>query len=404
MWWAQRLSVVLGGAVLGGSVLGVAAPAQAKSWCARELSVHEWGVQVFGANGAPRSGVALPPYFHDQGPMPTQVPAVEGPVWTLPIDSGDRDLPVLQFYGDARGLPIPVAVEVGFTQGEATRWFPQVSMRSPAALSNGAAAAAARDQLLKVREARSPYQLQLAEVSGDPTRQLSWARLALATEPVSARAPAAVPWVDALRAAPDALWVNAGKESERFVFYEAKTAERAALTLERAADPAAEKAGKHHLLIRNGTKWPAFDVFLVHRAGGQAFVFYAPSIPAGATAGLLVEDHLLAAADLGAATRERLRAQLEEGPTAKSAGCVAQRDPGRPTEVADGHQLRAAEVDVLLGVWGARLFDAPGTTLVYREDPRYLDSVMPLSIYTDMAHFITLRRTGLAVVEGLSLP
>ena len=81
-----------------------------------------------------------------------------------------------------------------------------------------------------------------------------------------------------------------------------------------------------------------------------------------------------------------------------------QRDPAQPFESAMGHQLYANEANVLIDLWGPRFFDAPGTTIVYREDVRYLDQVMPLSIYTDMYHYVELHRAGLAVIEGVQLP
>jgi hypothetical protein len=81
-----------------------------------------------------------------------------------------------------------------------------------------------------------------------------------------------------------------------------------------------------------------------------------------------------------------------------------QRDPAQPAENAEGHALYAHEADAILRVWGARMFDRDGTTIVYREDGRYLDEVMPLSVYTDMYHFPLVRRAGLALWENVGLP
>jgi len=66
--------------------------------------------------------------------------------------------------------------------------------------------------------------------------------------------------------------------------------------------------------------------------------------------------------------------------------------------------LSGCEAGVVLDAWGARFFDAPGTTLVYREDVAQLDEVMPIAVYTDMYHYVVLRRLGLALVEGVALP
>ena len=80
------------------------------------------------------------------------------------------------------------------------------------------------------------------------------------------------------------------------------------------------------------------------------------------------------------------------------------RDPALPVEAAAGHRLYPGEVDTLLGAWGARLFDQPGTTVVYREDAAALDAAMPLAIYADMFHFVVLHRAGLALWEHVTLP
>jgi len=80
------------------------------------------------------------------------------------------------------------------------------------------------------------------------------------------------------------------------------------------------------------------------------------------------------------------------------------RDPAVPFEQAQGHRLYAAEVDAIVALWGTRFFDQPGTTLVYREDVTYLDAVMPVSVCTDMQHFVELRRARLAVWSSVALP
>jgi len=400
--------------------LGVAALAawplstRAESWCADPLWVHEWGVQVFGPGGARRATagpVALPGYFHDRPSSSRASLATGAPVRGMDVDGGERALPVLHFYSGRNWEPIPVGIEVGFTQGDASVWYPQVDLRRAAADANGPAARAARAALLRTRSARAAGRLGTPPVMppGDPTRQHAWDRLTLTRSPLHTRAGAQVPWVDRARGFGEALWVNNAQESERFVFYEARTSETQAVRLERGPTYA---PGRRHVLMRNVGRLPVHDVFLVHREGQSTFLFYAPSIPAGATAGLVLEDHRVDAAALRAGTRDRLRGLLVDAHEASapagvswaSGDCVMQRDPAIPVDAAEGHRLYASEADLLLETWGARFFDAPGTTLVYREDPRYLDSVMPLSIYTDMFHYVKTRRAGLALVEGASLP
>jgi hypothetical protein len=380
--------------------------ARAESWCAYPLWVHEWGVQVFDSSGH-AAPVPLPTYFHRSAP--TGAGAVASPVRHLPPDSGMRALPVLHFYsGGSLSSPIPVGVEVGFTRGAATHWYPQVDRRSPAATANGAQAQAARRQLVAARAAQNvmgPRQL----LGGDPTAQLEWSALALSAQPRHARASTTSPWVGRLRDFDRALWVNGATESERFVFYEADTTESVALALERGPR---HGPGRRHYVLRNRSSSAVHDVFFVHREGGALYVFVAPSIPAGATAGFVLEDHRVAPGGEAAGTRDRLRAQLVDASAPSPprehrwdmSACVMQRDPAVPVDAAEGHRLYAHEVDAILAVWGARFFEQPGTTLVYREDTAYLDRVMPLSIYTDMYNYPLVRRAGLAVWTGVALP
>lgn len=402
---ALSVAALAGAAWPGGS--------RAESWCAGPMWVHEWGVQAFqgpGATGRRMGPLAtkLPRYFHNQARARV---AAGAPVRGMPVDSGMRALPVLHFYATDDWMPAPVAIEVGFTQGDAIAWYPQVDARVPARDANGAAARAARAQLVQQRAARANGRAftNPALLPSDPTRQLQWDHLSLTRNPLRRRATPDVPWVGTLRGFGDALWVNSARESERFVFYEARTSERPALRVERGPTHA---AGRRHLILRNTVQTPVHDVFFVHREGGADYVFYAPAIPAGQTAGFVLESHRVTAAGRAAATRDRLRTALVDpqqprAPRARrwpTGECVMQRDPAIPVESASGHRLYEPEADVLIDLWGARFFDAPGTTIVYREDERYLDQVMPLSIYTDMYHHVDLQRAGLAVVEGVLLP
>jgi hypothetical protein len=79
------------------------------------------------------------------------------------------------------------------------------------------------------------------------------------------------------------------------------------------------------------------------------------------------------------------------------------RDPAIPVEAAEGHQLYQAEADIILDIWQERFFAQPGTVVLYREDIAYVDAQMPMSLFTDMFHFIKLRRSSLVLWEGLDL-
>lgn len=369
-------------------------PARAESWCASPLHAREWGVQVFDGDGAPRSP-SLSRHFHRQPPARSPSRA---PVRHLPADSGLRELPVLHFYsgGSLSGGSIPIAIEVGFTEGDALAWYPQVDERRAAAVANGAAARRARQQLVARRRQRRPFEAA-PPLEGDPTAQLVWNALTLTPAPQHAPVAASEAWVDTLRDF-GALWVN-GDESERFVFYEATTREQVALALVPEAD---FRPGYRHYRLENRSDTPVHDVFVTHRERGRVFVFYAPSIPAGRSAGFVLDHHRVT--DVQAATRARLRELLVDAaepapPTSMRWGpgdCVMMRDPAVPTTESEGHRLYAHEVDAILDLWAPSFFGGEGTTLVYREDLAYLDRVMPLSIYTDMYNHVRLRRLGLA--------
>jgi hypothetical protein len=403
--------------VLAAALLALAlAPgrSRAEMWCADPLWAHEWGVVVFGAGGATRSaGPRLPAHFH--GPAGTGVPSGSGAVRDMPVDGGERELPVLAFYTAGGWENAAVGLEVGFREGEASRWFPEVDARRTLAEVTSPAAVAEHGRLVAARRARAGG--ALGPTGRDPARQLAWDRLDLHTRPRFAVPAAGEAWVQALRDDPRALWVSrashaprAAGESERFVFYEGRTREQPAIRLERGPTHA---AGRRHLVLRNTSAHAVHDVFLVHREGGRVFVVSVPTIPARASAGYVLEDHEVEASRLAASTREALRSAIvdphESAPPTGSQwggphGCVMQRDPAIPVEQASGHHLYAREADVLLGAWGARFFDAPGTTLVYREDVAQLDEAMPLALYTDMYHHVALRRLGLALVENVALP
>jgi hypothetical protein len=405
-----RLALLFALAVLGLAL--VPSRSRAELWCADPMWAHEWGVVVFQAGAGSRSaGPRLPAHFH--GPSGTGTASTMGPpVRELPVDGGERALPVLAFYTTGAWEPGPVGIEVGFRDGEATRWFPEVDARRTLAEVTSPAAIAERARLVATRRSRT--QGSLPPTGRDPTRQLVWDRLELDRQARHPVAPTTEGWVRALRDEPSALWVNrtsaTGGESERFVFYEARTREAPAITIERGPTHA---AGRRHLVLRNTSSHPVHDVLLVHREGAQVFVLSVPTIGARASAGYVLEEHAVPAAALPDATRGQLRAALVDpqrtaAPTGHAwggpHGCVMQRDPAVPFDHTTDHRLYAAEVDRVLDAWGPRFFDATGTTLVYREDVAQLDEVMPLAVHTDMYHHVELRRLGLALVENVTLP
>lgn len=404
----RRLSVCLTPLSLAVLVLTplAAGPAHAELWCADPLYVHEWGVHVMAGDGGPSAALAVPGWFHSPwDPKPASGPV---PVRQLPADSGIRALPVLHFYGETHyGPTIPVGIEVGFRDGPALSWFPAVDLVRDWRLANGPIATAARAKLVADRQARQNRYSAGPTLPSDPTRQLVWDRLDLVSAPPTPPQDTQVAWVQTARALDRALWVTAPRETERFVYYEAKTAETAPLVLRRGDTFG---PGRRHYIIENKGQFAVHDVMVIHREGAKVFVFEAPMIPPGAYAGFLLEDHL--AKDPRAATLERMKvlltdhdqpappAEVRWGPN----DCIMNRDPAIPVEEASGHRLYAAEVELILGAWKTRFFEQPGTTIVYREDPAALSVAMPLSIYTDMYHDVRLRRLGLALWERVALP
>ncbi len=343
--------------------------AEAESWCASPLDVHEWGVQAFDGAGTSVTPT-LPSWFHRRAGAGN---AAGPPARSLPADGGERALPVLHFYGrNSMSSPVPLGIEVGFRHGRASHWYPQV------------------DALRTGRPSAAP--------------QLTWERLNLHPEATHTPHVSTTPWVDELRGF-DALWVNGARESERFVFYEGSTREQVAIRIERGPE---WRADHRHLVLHNRSTHPVHDVFLTHREGGRVYVIFAPTIPAGRSAGFVLESHQQSAGTVAAATRDRLRARIIDTappPAPDWANeCVMMRDPATPFRASEGHRLYPHEVDAVLNIWAGTFFDRPGTTVTYREDTAYLDHMMPLALYTDMMNFVRLRRLGLAVWTGVSLP
>lgn len=365
------------------------ATAFAESWCASPLVAHEWGVTVLHPKGGAAVGPAAPAWFHTSGSAVPDGPAVR----TLPPDSGERDLPVVHFYAASPWADhVPVGVEVGFTRGEASAWFPAVTERTPAATANSAAAYEARKAVLAKRPSE-PFAVERADPGRDPTRQLHWDRLLLSVEPLAKPQDTGVAWVPSARAVPDALWVNGPGESDRFLFYEAETRETSAVVIEPG-----DSGKPGHYILRNTSDWDVFDVVFVH----EGRVWTAPRIPAGKTAGFLLRDPFDPAAVK--AWLEPRWTDTDGLPQTNWEECVMMRDPAVPTEKASSHRLLPTELAVLFDAWEGRLLGADGTRLLYREDPAALDAVMPLSIYTDMYHYPVVHRLGVVMVVDPEVP
>jgi hypothetical protein len=321
----------------------------ARTWCAAPIVAHEWGVTALRPGGGVVLPTELPPWFARSGVEPLAGPRVRD----LPADSGERTLPVVQFWapGGVSG-EVPAAATVGFTQGSATVWFPPVDVLA----------------------------------LHDPKAQLQWESLTLTTHPTGALGVVGgSPWVERLRTAPPTngagpLWVNRGADSERFLFYEGRTREVSAVVAAPEGDG---------WTVHNRSDWPVHDVWLV-RDGRRGHVV---RLEPGATQRVRFD------AAVDAAWRSEVWSGLVDTTATPPEPCLVQnRDPATPAQRPSGHQLYASEVDTMFQVWGPRLLAAT-PHLMYREDPAALDAVMPVSLYTDMAHWFDWRRLGLVLVE-----
>ena len=342
-----------------------AAPSEAKSWCAAPLVVHEWGVQVYRGPEAEPQPPSLPGWFHT---VPGAAPSdgASQPVRGLPADGGEREIPVLQFYApNVFGDVVPVAIEIGFAQGDPTVAYPRFDRSFP------------------------------SRPAGDPGVRLAWDALSLERTARTAPHAAEAGWVHDLRAVDDALWVNRGAESERFLFYEAATREQPQVVIE---------DGRAH----NRGPWPVHDLAVIRRVDGRAEIARLDLLAAGESVRLRFEH----VEDPGAALRPWLRERLlaDQGPEAvrdwsmDMDDCVMGRDPAVPVWQSGGHGLFTAEADALLDLWQERLFEQRGTVLLYRDDPAALDAMVPMAVYTDMHHWVELSRLGLVLWEGLPTP
>jgi hypothetical protein len=368
----------------------LASAASAASWCAAPLVVHEWGVHVVRVDGAAPAGVPLPSWFHDQGDAG---PSGAVPVRALPADSGIRALPVVQLYvAPWFGDEAPVALEVGFRDGAASSWWPAVDRRVPAGVAGSVASARQREQLLAERAARVPS--GRAPTPGpDPTKQLGWDRLELTGSATAPLRPPEQDWVAALRRVPGAAWVSREGESDRFVYYEATTREAPDVALRRTGS---WWSGVTTTLV-NRSDYPLHDVIVL--VDGRAWT--APALPPGRTAEVTPDrplDRDALVAWLRARWTDRAGPPTSEGWDLHD--CVMMRDPAIPVERTTGHRLYEAELDVLFDVWADRLLAGDAPRVLYREDPDAIDARMPLAVYTDMYHDVSLHRLGITAVEG----
>ncbi len=185
------------------SVFGSALiPANAKSWQASPIVVHEWGVNLHDWQGDPLRAAHdpdLPPFFYTDKKPGKVFPAPGGAkVKKLAPDSGIRFKPLVYFYGSG-----PIGLEARFEYGHANAWYPQVNVYRDPEMVKGAKAI---DWDTWQKQNQFQFQItnsvagRLAPVPDDPRFELVWHHLTLDEKLTpSALAPSEEHWLNIAR-------------------------------------------------------------------------------------------------------------------------------------------------------------------------------------------------------------
>lgn len=405
---SRLLAVLLGFAL-------AATLAHAEGWDAQPIDAHEWGVQSFDWQTGTPAGATLPGFMYTETKPGVPAPVDGTRVKDMEPDYGNRDKPILYFYPPGGfNRDIPVGVEMRFAFGHASAWWPQVNLyRTPAQVAQAKPFEGPPDRPSRVNR----------KIADDERFELVWQRLMLSRElPKGLTLPGKdLPrdhWVDQARNV-DSAYVSNGKEVEKYLFYEGKTTETPAI----AILPPPRQDSNHYLV--NVGDFPIHDVFAIYRdkARNVLWVKYLPVMapvpivtigqdewPYGRNepqiTALALPDFAAMTPEQGLSpeaftrmTRDRLVETLSAG-VLYDAGWGwfrSLRDPARPQPPTTQSLLFPQEAFALEAIWHADFFAADGLTILYREDPAYLDQAMPLNIYTDMYHFIRLTRCGLVL-------
>ena len=398
----------------------------ARSWGARPIVAHEWGVQVFDSSGD-RELPDLPDFLHTPKDAPKgSVTTFRPPVREMQDDTGERDKPILYFYLEPpQEEGVPVAVSLGFAFGKPKAWYPQADhvcapfreVPDAATLEQWLAALGSPDFRIreeasgKLAECGPPLRTLLERALGGSKDaeirqrleacledflkpQLTWDHLKLVkTLPQGMELPGktlkADHWVRQARQV-DAAYVTNGVEGERYVFYEGKTAERPAIQVKPGSKPGG-------FILANVSRHPVHDVFLVCVPGFKEAFGHVETLAPGASTEVILRD------PRGPSAPDRLLLRLQANrPERKEEGRMY-RKPCEPQGPTTESWLFEKEAEALLAIWGKDFFRGEGARLIYREDVAALDEAMPLALHTDMYHFIQLSRVGLVLVKGLDL-
>jgi len=403
-----------------------AQPSEARYWEAVPIVVHEWGVNVFDWSG----GVHDPQFpgfcYTDEAPGDV-LGQPEQRARDLPPDSGIRTKPVLYFYLPEHDEAVAIDVETRFAFGRAAAWYPQVSVyRTPAEVAEAEPidweawrGEANQGRLRNFREN--------VAVPEDERFELVWNGLTLNSElpqgvALADEGLADDHWWSIARDVPGAAYVSNGSEAERFLFYEGATRELPAVAV--VNQYTFNRAGLSTHLV-NVSDETIYDVLVIYRApDGRRWVGYQselqpmPVQPAADAAQVQLRVAALAIPDFAAMPADQWIAagddkrfeQLTNGRVYEAmldggilpAGFLM-RDPADPQPATVTHALFPREAEVVLEIWQADFFDAPGLTILYRESPAYLDRAMPLHIFSDMYHYVDLSRCGWVLNQNVPI-
>ncbi len=372
------------------------APVRAESWSAVEVVVHEWGVEIFDWDSGRRVEVDLPPFIYTPERPGLPIPDARR-VRRLPPDSGVRAKPILYFHGaESFGPSIPISVEVSFTEGAAICWWPQVhAWRSPREVLR--ADRSAHDAWLR-RFSGQQWRKDDPGIPDDPTVELAWSWLDVTKDAPAgvARSGLDLPadhWVQRSRDV-DAWYVSNGREAERYLFYEGRTREVPAVSL-------VPCEGGIRVVNTGGD--PVHDVFVIRVGPSGRDVHFQARLAPGDLEGLFVPDAVrpLDDASFRTATSDRLLSRLTIPRPVGPGHYEGLRDPTDPQTGPSGQGLYEDEARARAGGGGGGLFGEEGVVLRYRADPAARARALPMSIYTDMFHYVSLARTGLVLNRGV---
>ena len=395
----------------------------AAMWSAQPITVHEWGVQEFdwsaGSTGRTdaRNG-DLPGFIAtDANPgRPVPLPTVR--VKDMPPDSGMRAKPVVYFYSGS-GWPVQqsVGVELRFSQGEASAWYPPANVYRTAAMT----ASAKEPDWAAWRKANPRFLggTKRVPVPDDPRMQLAWYSLSLTKNlPAGMKLAGddlpADHWINIARSV-HSDYLSNGTQAEKFLFYEGRTREKPAIAV--VPDGNFLFGGSEsEFQIVNVADEPIYGVTAVYRSGEHVWVGYRSSLPpmhvsAGATAGDTIAslpipafatfNRWIDAKDFASATTDRLVSDLSESGSLSVHNSM--RDPADPQGPTTSAGLYPEEAAAVEKIWHKDFFAADGLTIIYRESPTSLDAEMPLKIFTDMYHYVSLSRCGLVLNKNINL-